>query len=94
MEKGQRDVRLLALKLEEGGHKPRNTGGSDVPEKARMWIFTPRACRKSVALPTLFGILTPRPVDHTFVCLQAATMFVVIYHCGILMVEWRDPVSR
>lgn len=33
--KGQRDMRLLTLKLEEGGRKPRNAGGSTMLEETR-----------------------------------------------------------
>ena len=36
---------LLALKMEEGGHKPRNAGGLQKPEKARKWIL-PQSLQK------------------------------------------------
>ena len=38
---GESGMRLPALKLEEGGHRPRDAGSSKHAGKARLWICAP-----------------------------------------------------
>ena len=38
-EQSERDATLLALKVEEGRHKPQNVGDFQKLEKAREWIL-------------------------------------------------------
>lgn len=35
----KKPARLLALKMEEGGHEPRNVFSLQKPEKARKWTL-------------------------------------------------------
>lgn len=51
------------IKTEVGvmqGKNPWNLSGLWKPEKAREWIFSPRASRRNAALPTRFRLLTYR----------------------------------
>ena len=67
---------LLALKLEEGGHGPKNVGETSQLEKSRKWFLPPGWCAR--CQPSEVSLLKPIADLQGDNCVFEATVLVVI----------------